>query len=93
MKALYLWIGAAVALLVGIVWCFQNGPCAGSTSSANKPGSGLSGVLSAASQALKNNEQTLVDGGGNPLANVQGGIDNAITSVTDWFSGGNVNTD
>jgi hypothetical protein len=62
---MYLGLGALLALVIGVIWCFMAGPCAGSTSAsgtasgagvggsiANAATGGISSVIDAASNAM-----------------------------------------
>jgi hypothetical protein len=64
---LYLSLAAVVAVIAGIAWCFMSGPCGGgaSTSSGKAPGSGLAGVVGAATDAISALTQQTV-GASNP---------------------------
>jgi hypothetical protein len=70
---LYLAIAAAIAVIVGIVWCFSSGPCAGSDSPDTPPGVGpaIQDAIESAAQLatgsatdLGNETNGLIFGGG-----------------------------
>lgn len=72
-KSLYFAIAAVLAVFVGVVWCFTAGPCGGSTSAGDDPGTGVGGILSAASDAIQSAAQ-YATGNSNPLENEDNGI-------------------
>lgn len=67
---LYLGIAAVIAVIVGVVWCFQSGPCSGNTGSPDGAPASLGAAISGAISSVAG----LATSSGNDLENEDNGI-------------------
>jgi hypothetical protein len=70
---LYLALGAALALVIGVVWCITSGPCS-SSSSPNNPATPGAGSVGAAINTAIQSAAQFSTGSSNPLENEDNGI-------------------
>lgn len=94
-NTVYFILAAILAVIVGAVWCFEDGPCSNGGGDPTNPLSAIGGAIS---NALSANEQDLANAdatgeSAGVFATVQGAVNSFLTSITDTFTGVSVNSD